>query len=409
MRIVVIHPGASFSTHDVHMGVVWGLRANGAEVIEYRLDKALQISGALIHAAVAADALESPVDVFGLASAEAVGTIVHYEPDAVLVVSGGNFPLMRVAGLARLSQQRRVPFPIALYDTEAPYVTPGMAKAARQYTTLFTNERSAVARYEHPDAHYLAHAYHPHTHTPGPAEADLATQALFIGTAFPERRALFDAAVALGAPITRHGILWDEMEGHAGQTISPEGTIDNADAVRWYRSTQIAINHHRTSRVYGSNEHIDASEAQSLGPRAYELAAVGAFQLCDNSRAELIDLFGDTVPTYQAGDADSLARQVAYWLDQPERRRDVAAAARERVQPHRWDTRAAFVLEVLEAARDDLKSRHRRRRKRVPVQPPGTFVNLSKPTKEPPDGNQARSSRGPVLGGEHRHPSRGDA
>ena len=409
MRIVVVHPGASFSTHDVHVGLCWGLRANGIEVIEYRLDKALQVSGALIHAAVAADSLDDPVDVFGLASAEAMGTIIHYEPDAVIVVSGGNFPLMRVAGLIRLSAQRRVPFPVVLYDTEAPYVTPGMAKAAQYYNVLFTNEASAVGRYKHADAHYLPHAYHPSIHTPGKAEPQFTTEALFIGTAFPERRTLFDGAVALGAPITRHGILWEATTADAAQTISPEGTIANEDAVRWYRSTQIAINHHRTSRVYGSNEHIDASEAASLGPRAYELAAVGTFQLCDDSRSERTTLFADSVPTYRAGDPEDLARQVAYWLERPEERRALAAQARERVQPHRWDQRAAFVATVIETARASLKARHRRSRKRVPIQPSGTFVNLTQTKEQSRNGDKTRSSGGAVLGTEHRRSHRRNA
>lgn len=391
MRVLVIHPGASFSTHDVYMGLVWGLRANGAEVIEYRLDRALQTSGALIHAAVAADAIEQAVDVFGLASSEAIAAAVHYEPDAAIVVSGGNFPLNRAAGLRQLSLQRRVPFPVALYDTEAPYVTGSMARAARTYDVLFTNERLAVERYQHPRAHYLAHAYHPRIHTPGEAEPELASDALFIGTAFPERRALFAGSDWSGINLRVMGALWDMPDAGPAQTISPEGIVDNTDTVRYYRSAAVCINHHRTVRVYGSGEHIAATEAASLGPRAYEIAAVGAFQLCDDSRSELADLFGDAVPTYRAGDVDDLARQVRYWLDRPEERQARAAQAQERVRPHRWDQRAVDVLTVLEAARDDLKSRHRRVRRRVPMQPPGTFVNLNKTTEAQHHGDQARS------------------
>ena len=182
----------------------------------------------------------------------------------------------------------------------------------------------------------------------------------------------------------------DALDATAAQTISPEGIIDNADTVRYYRSAAIALNHHRTVRVYGSGEHIDAAEAASLGPRALEIAAVEAFQLCDDSRSELADIFGDTVATYRAGDADDLARQVRQWLDRPDARRQMAQAARERVQAHRWDHRAADVLAVLEAARADLKARHRRQRRRVPIQPPGTFVNARQTTEGTTHGNQAR-------------------
>lgn len=415
MRVFVIHPGATFSTHDVYSGLVWGLRQNGVEVIEYRLDKALQVSGALIHAAVSGDALEEAVDVFGLASSEAIAAAVHFEPDAVIVVSGGNFPLMRAIGLRNLSAQRRVPFPVALLDTEAPYVTGAMQRAASRYDVLFTNEKLAVPRFQHPNAHYLPHAYRPDVHTPGAAEMELMSDVLFVGTAFPERQDLFygkldESGTRQGGPDWGHlkflclGALWEGMTDIA-QTISPEGIVDNPDTVRYYRSAGICLNHHRTSRVFGSGEHIDAAEAYSLGPRAYEIAAVGAFQLSDNSRPELTELFGDSVPTYQAGNSLSLSRQIHYWMQHPDQRKACAEEARTRVAPHTWDRRAADVLTVLEAARDDLKSRHRRKRRRVPIQPPGTFVNLSKRT-EAPHGDQTRQERRPVLGAEHSSPHR---
>lgn len=375
MRIFVIHPGATFSTHDVFIGLTWGLRQAGAEVVEYRLDRALQISGALIHAAVASDAIDQPVDVFGLATGEALAAAVHYEPDAVIVVSGGNFPINRANGLRRLSQQRRVPFPVAIYDTEAPYVTPAMARAAQRYDVVLTNERLAVPRYAHPRAHYLPHAYHPETHRPGPAEPALTSDALFIGTAFPERRALLGGAGWEDIDLRVMGALWDAPAAGPAETISPEGIVDNADAVRWYRAARVCLNHHRTIRAYGSGDYIDAAEAASLGPRAYEIAAVGAFQLCDDSRAELLEIFGDSVPTYRAGDRADLIAQTRRWLADPDGRAAKAAEARERVQAHRWDRRAPQILDILEAARADLKARHRRRRKRGALAA-GTFVDL---------------------------------
>lgn len=389
MRVFVIHPGATFSTADVHTGLVWGLRTAGAEVIEYRLDKALLVSSALVHSAIAEDVLETPVDVFGLASAEAIAAAVHFEPDACLVVSGGNFPLSRALALKRLSAQRRVPFPVALFDTEAPYVTRAMQQMARHYDVIFTNERLAVDRYSHPHTYYLPHAFTPHVHQPGPAEADYDSDVLFIGTGFPERKELFAATDWGELRLTVLGALWETEVTDVAQTIAPTEAIENAEAVRYYRSAAINLNHHRTVRMFGSGEHIAAGEAESLGPRAYELAATGAFQLCDDSRPELAEVFGDAVPTYRAGDAEDLGRQVQRWAGDPEGRASLAAAALERVQPHRWDRRAEQVLTILEAARDDLKSRHRRKRRRVPMAA-GTFVNLNKTTEASPHGDQAR-------------------
>jgi hypothetical protein len=47
MRIMVIHPGHGFSTADVFTGLCAGLAANGAEVIPYPLDAALDVNLAL--------------------------------------------------------------------------------------------------------------------------------------------------------------------------------------------------------------------------------------------------------------------------------------------------------------------------------------------------------------------------
>ena len=38
MRVMVVHPGASFSTADVYDGLIVGLRAHGVNLIEGRLD-----------------------------------------------------------------------------------------------------------------------------------------------------------------------------------------------------------------------------------------------------------------------------------------------------------------------------------------------------------------------------------
>jgi spore maturation protein CgeB len=79
----------------------------------------------------------------------------------------------------------------------------------------------------------------------------------------------------------------------------------------------------------------------SLNPRAYELAACGAFTISDR-RAEGTALFGETVPTFTtAGELESLVRR---YLADPAGRRRYAEQARVRVRGETFDARAAALI-----------------------------------------------------------------
>jgi spore maturation protein CgeB len=114
-----------------------------------------------------------------------------------------------------------------------------------------------------------------------------------------------------------------------------------------YNGTRIAINHNRT--ICGVDpdgireaEHISPGEAYSLGPRTYEIAACGAFQLSDNSRKEMYDLFGDSIAVYN--DADDLQAKVDYYLTHENERQEMADEAHARVQGCTYENRVRKVL-----------------------------------------------------------------
>jgi len=79
----------------------------------------------------------------------------------------------------------------------------------------------------------------------------------------------------------------------------------------------------------------------SLGPRAYEIAACGAFQLSDE-RPELREIFGDAVATYVDG-AD-LRRKVDYYLTHEGEREEMALEALDLVQSCSFEDRAEQIL-----------------------------------------------------------------
>lgn len=335
MRIYLVHPGVPFSTSDVYTGLKAGLKAQGCEVIEGRLDLHLSYQAALHesalqHGAVVTD--NTHINYSMLTSPYIVQHAIASEPDAVIVVSGHNFNIasaqvLRTAGLKT-----------AIVMTESPYFAQFEMQMASAFDVVFTNEkRCATGDYfNHRNVHYLPHAYNPEVHTKdGPTGQ--ACDVLFVGTLFPERADLFKGVDWKGIDFRRRGYV---PGADQNQDIVP-----NEDAIALYRAARININHHRTTMDFGSGRFISADVADSLNPRAYELAACGAFQIMDDSRPEAKDVFGSSLVTYTAGDSADLERQVRYWLARPQERDERAAAQHECVKPHSWTARAADVLE----------------------------------------------------------------
>lgn len=340
MRVYVVHPGANFSTADVYTGAVAGLRAlDGVDVYEGRLDTIMEWYELALAAGIAQGTMKAEaakqINAQRWASAHITQHILQVWPDLVVVISGHNYHTQDVRDL------RRIGLKVACVLTESPYMLDAEALLARQYDAVTTNERLAVPllRATNPRATYLPHAFHPAIHTPHvPPDPAKACDVVFIGSMFEERKRLIESVDWSGITHTVRGYHLD------GQT--PD-VVPNLEAADYYRSARICLNHHRTTTSHGSGQHINAHEAESLGPRAYEIAACGGFQLMDDSRPERFDVFGDCAPTYRAGDASDLERQVRYWLAHEERRAETARAMHQAVQPHSWIRRAGQLLEVL--------------------------------------------------------------
>lgn len=345
MKIQVITSGDSFSTADVGHGLIAGLRANGCEVLVSELSDALDTFSGMVEASNQAG-LTYPAwagDAFALAAPRIIAQAAWSRPDAVIAVTGLKLHFSVPLTIRKLG------IPVALLCTESPYEATER-EIASMYDHVFTNERSAVPLFgAHPSVQYLAHAFNPDVHCSDGPKAD-PCDVFFVGTAFQERRDLFGGGWP-GVDFRLIGAMWQEdaavpltSEAVRSGLVAPwEGIVHNHETVTHYRAARINLNHHRTTTSYGSGGHI--AHAESLGPRAYEIAACGAFQLCDAGRAELHDVFGDTVPTYDPATPASLEREIRYWLSHDDRREALARTQHEAVQPHTWHARARQMLE----------------------------------------------------------------
>lgn len=355
MKVLVIHPGHGHSTADVFEGVCAGLTLNGVEVVRLEWGKMLRPLTALVNGAIRGDALPDEqgeqLHRFAafLASGDAIGVAVDAGVDAVVVVNGLLFPPSRVTVLRKLG------IPVACYGTESPYFDSAEREIAPFYSHWFTNERTSVARFSDlTQAFYLPHAYNPMLHVPGEIDPAKACDVVFVGGGFPERKALLAGVDWTDIDYRIHGTLWElDIEAEAGQRGFSRGeryttgAIPNEETCGWHRSAKIALNMHRQMTYVEQNTPLPAGSCESLGPRAYEIPACGGFQLIDDERTEVFEIYDETAATFRAWDSASLEREIRYWLTHDDARERMRQAQTEAVKPHHWGNRAKTMLETI--------------------------------------------------------------
>jgi len=339
-RFLVCHPGSLWATHDVYTGLSAGLKAGGHEVVDYALDGRIAASRVWLHylwrkqaraGGPLAGTRPSEADAIYHAGQEVVTRALRYDVDRVVVICGAYFhpdcaELLRRAGV-----------PTAVVFTESPYDDPEQAKLAPRFDVCFTNERTSVARLRaaNPNTHYLPAAYDPAAHGPHLNGSAAAHDVVFVGSGFDSRTALLSAVDWSGIDLGLYGA-WDDLApNHPLRRYVRAGVVDNALAGALYRKAKIALNLYRAT---------GGVPAESLNPRAYELAADGVFTL-SHPRAEVEERFGDRVATFQgAADLGSLLRHL---LQGPGDLAHIARSLPELVSDDTYQHRAAQLVAQL--------------------------------------------------------------
>lgn len=335
MRILLIFPGHGISTIDVAKGYEAALRELGHEVFAYNYHNSL-----LFHR-IALDAWKnenpafefSKADWLRLSSDMAIIEAVRFVPEVVIVVCG--FVLDRQT--YQLFNNLRLPMVMIL--TESPYLDDEQATLMQWANArlTFTNEQRSVPYLsDFGPTCYLPHSYDPARHKPMRVNGEHQSDVFFCGTMYEERSAIFDAVNWDGIDARIVGPVIDDREVKGGMV--------SEELIKHYNGTKIALNMHRTSMGVFDNRitHIEDGAAWSLGPRAFEVAGCGVFQLCDDSRGELQEVFGATVPTFR--NSLELELLVRGYLADDAARQEVAALQHERVAPCTFLNRAQEIL-----------------------------------------------------------------
>lgn len=347
LRILAVHPGASWSTSDVFDGAVYGLRQHGVEPILYRLDERIAVASKTLHTRWRQQKKNRPdlpkptqADVIYQAGVGALEMALRHQVHVVFVVSAmflhpDVIVMMKRAGLR-----------VVVLFTESPYDLECELKIAALVDGCWTNERTSVQAFQavNPNSGYLPHAWHPERHAIQ-AEVDSSVPAhdvVFVGSGFTERIEWFNAIDWTGIDLGLYGT-WKGLGLKPQVKACIKGEqVSNVMAAALYRHAKVGLNLYRQygqrqtdgrrgARVYG----------ESLSPRAYELAAVGAFSISDY-RLEVSEVFGDLVPTFST--PTEAAALIRFYLGDDAERARMRAALPACVAEATWAHRAATLL-----------------------------------------------------------------
>jgi spore maturation protein CgeB len=304
MRILVGYPPSDFSVGDFVRGYLRAFRSAGHEVTEYvpvktDMPKKQQVAERLFLEAI------------------------YCHADLVVLICGIAFdPLV-------LQLLKRGGFQTVTLHTESPYEDDVQVPWSAHYPSMLncTHEKVSADRY---GWLYLPHAFDPVFHRPAQLDPDDACDVLLIATGWQSRIDLLEQIDWTGIQLRLRGT-WSRMKSDSPlRPFYGDGSVMNAETPRLYASAAICLNLHRGD-----------PDAVSLNPRAYELAACGAFQICD-ARAESQRVFGPRVPTFRT--PQELETLIRHYLAHPDERRAMADVARQHVQRETFDARVRSLL-----------------------------------------------------------------
>jgi spore maturation protein CgeB len=331
MKLLVVHPGASFSTHDVFQGFTEALKDRGHQVFDYALDGRIETSGRWLtycwkRGGKTVDR-PGPPDILYHAGEQLVARALRVMPDWVVIVSG----MFVHPDVLVLMQRARIK--VAMLFTESPYDDEKQERLLPWVQLAWTNERISAKRW---GIGYARHGFRTSVHAP--TEPDLSVpqhDVVFVGTGFQERIDLLTEVDWTGIDFALYGG-WDMLGSRNGLRKYLRGSYQNNEqTAALYRRAKIGLNLYRTSIGWGrTTDKIEVAE--SLNPRAYELAATGCFTVSEY-RDEVREVFGDAMPTFKG--AAELGETVRYWLEHETDRQEIAARLPLLVQGHSWADR----------------------------------------------------------------------
>jgi spore maturation protein CgeB len=263
------------------------------------------------------------------ASINSVLNVMESDPDVLIIIDG--------TGIHRDAWEwfRRLGIPTIVISTECPYMDRYVTHVAKMATHIFVNDQASADK---TGLEYLPVGYDSEIHHPMIVDTTYRHDVVFVGSGFPERVRMLEGVAWDGIDFELYGKYpfdWD----HPLSDYYMDEMIPNHETAFLYNGAKISLNLNRTSVDYDGEYQVP--EAESLSPRAFEIAGNGGFMISEYRR-EIDKFFGDLVPTFTT--PEQLNELIHYWLPRDKERREIGEQMAKTAKQHSYVERAKVVL-----------------------------------------------------------------
>ncbi|HEY8391955.1 MAG TPA: glycosyltransferase [Capillibacterium sp.] len=271
--------------------------------------------------------------------------IKEFRPEVLLVVHGNRTPLEQVRYARSLGAKT------VLWLVEDPYeIDLHRGPMVEAYDLVFTNERQAVAQYNHPNVHYLPWCCNPDVHRPLTVPEKYRSDLCFVGMGFPNRLKILNAIAPflkkLNVKLIGVWDRWGKLHPDLEKFVRPVEN-DFHEVQKYFNGAKINLNIHRdpVNPPSGNSRGVGAT---SPNDRTFALAGCGAFQLVDATRPDLLKCFTPDQEVVLFKDPEDLAAKIKYYLANPRLRRQIGNAAHRRAyREHTYHHRLQVIFAEL--------------------------------------------------------------
>ena len=262
-------------------------------------------------------------------SPQSLSTALLHElrPEILLVAHGSKTPLNLVRYAHKLGSTT------ALWILEDPFeIDRHRGKMVESYDFVFTNERQAVKEYRRPRVFYLPFACNPHVSRPMAVPPKYHSDLCFVGMGFPNRLELFNSMVPflknLNVKLIGDWTRWGKLHPKLRRFVIPV-VNDFMEIQKYYNGAAINLNIHRdpVRPQYANRRRVPST---SPNDRAFILAGCGVLQLVDDTRPDLWACFLKDREIISFSNPADLENKIRFYLQRPDLRRKIGAAARQR-------------------------------------------------------------------------------
>jgi len=361
MKILAVSPVPNYATRDVWTGHVNGLRELGAEVLAMNYSKIWTLYADFHEMSIVTGRAEfGSIDATLLSSERIFMAAVVNDVDLVYMVAPMHVSPTVLKLMTKLKEIYGTK--LAACFTECPYDdTSWQLDFAELMDYSFISDQISLPAFKEkcPNSFYVGHAYDPNLHKPLQNGHVRDIDVLATMTLFPSRTQFLEKVDWSEIDLHLYGILPIGNQSPLHPYVRGSA-MTNPELARLYQDTKVGFNLHRNDNITGARlmKAVERGErgilgavpnpdlkADSIGPRCYELAACGVFQVCDDSRKELQEVFGDTVPTYRT--PEELEALLREYVSDPVKREEAAKKQREAVEPFTFKYRMTTVMEAV--------------------------------------------------------------